>query len=198
MDINIKNNNLSNKNYETQNKLINDEIKKLNNEILKLKNELNNEKNKFDELIKIKNNLENELTIEKNKNKELINKLNLLNNTNNNNSLIKELQKIIESQNKTINNLKSQINNNALAILPGEKILAVNINSLDQKINFPIATKNTEIFVFLELRFYNEYPEYKEKDIYFLVNGNRINRFKNMEENNIKNGNKIFLNIIDE
>ena len=198
MNINIKNNNLSNKNYETQNKLINDEIKKLNNEILKLKNELNEEKNKFDELIKIKNNLENELTIEKNKNKELIDKLNLLNNTNNNNSIIKELQKIIESQNKTINDLKSQINNNSLAILPGEKILAVNINSLDQKINFPIATKNTEIFVFLELRFYNEYPEYKEKDIYFLVNGNRINRFKNIEENNIKNGNTIFLNIIDE
>ena len=92
--------------------------------------------------------MENELTIEKNKNKELINKLNLLNNTNNNNSLIKELQKIIESQNKTINDLKSQINNNSLAILPGEKILAVNINSLDQTINFPIATKNTEIFVF--------------------------------------------------
>ena len=198
MNINIKNNNLSNKNYETQNKLINDEIKKLNNEILKLKNELNEEKNKFDELIKIKNNLENELTIEKNKNKELINKLNLLNNTNNNNSLIKDLQKIIETQNKTINDLKSQINSNSLAILPGEKILAVNINSLDQKINFPIATKNTEIFVFLELRFYNEYPEYKEKDIYFLVNGNRINRFKNIEENNIKNDNTIFLNIIDE
>ena len=197
MDINIKNNS-SNKNYETQNKLINDEIKKLNNEILKLKNELNEEKNKFDELIKIKNNLENELTIEKNKNKELINKLNLLNNTNNNNSLIKDLQKIIETQNKTINDLKSQINSNSLAILPGEKILAVNINSLDQKINFPIATKNTEIFVFLELRFYNEYPEYKEKDIYFLVNGNRINRFKNIEDNNIKNGNTIFLNIIDE
>jgi len=196
MDINYSKN---------QNKLINYEIKKLNNEILKLKNKLNKEKdknkkekNKYDELIKIKNNLENELKEEKNKNKELIDKLNLLNKSNNNNSLIKELQKIIESQDKTINDLKSQINNNALTNLPGEKILAVNFNSLDQKVNFPIATKNTEIFVFLELRFYNEYPEYKEKDIYFLVNGNRINRFKNMEENNIKNGNKIFLNIIDE
>ena len=48
------------------------------------------------------------------------------------------------------------------------------------------------------MRFYNEYPEYLEKQINFWVNGNRINRAKNMEENNIKNGSSIVLNIIDE
>jgi len=47
------------------------------------------------------------------------------------------------------------------------------------------------------MRFYNEYPEYKEKEIYFLVNGNKINRSKNMEENNIKNGSSIVLKIRD-
>ena len=64
--------------------------------------------------------------------------------------------------------------------------------------NFPFAVKNTELFVFLELRLYNEYPQYKEKEIYFIVNGNRINRFKTIEENNIKNGNSIILNIIED
>jgi hypothetical protein len=49
----------------------------------------------------------------------------------------------------------------------------------------------------LEIRFYDEYPEYKEKDVYFISNGNRINRFKNMEENNIKTGDSIILNIVE-
>ena len=138
----------------------------------------------------------NELNKEKNKNKELNSKLNLINMKKNDS--VEELYKKIESQNKIINDLKSQINSNALNILPGEKILAVNFCSLDQQVNYAIATKNTELFVFLEMRLYNEYPEYKEKETYFLIDGKKINRFKNIEENKIKTGSAIILNIIDE
>ena len=167
----------------------------INDEIFKLKKELNDEKKKnlknekkIVELNKIKNNLEYELAIEKNRNKELLNKINMINN---NGSPIEEYKKKIEDQNKIINDLNSKKNNDSLVCLPGEKILAVIITSLDQKVNFPLAAKNNELFVFLEIRFYDEYPEYKEKDVYFIANGNKINRFKNMEENNIKTGDSI-------
>jgi hypothetical protein len=173
----------------------------INDEIFKLKKELNDEKNKnmknekeIAELNRIKSNLENELTIEKNKNKELLNKLNMINN---NNSLNEEFVKKIEYQNKMINDLKSTKNNDSLICLPGEKILAVIFTSLDQKVHFPLAAKNNELFVFLEIRFYDEYPGYKEKDVFFISNGIKINRFKNMEENNIKTGDSIILNIVE-
>ena len=173
----------------------------INDEIFKLKKELNDEKYKniknekeIAELNKIKNHLEYELTIEKNRNKELLNKINMINN---NNSLIEEYQKKIEYQNKIINDLNSKKSNNSLICLPIEKILAVFFTSLDQKVHLPLATKNNELFVFLEIRFYDENPEYKEKDVYFMANDNKINRFKNMEENNIKTGDSIILNIIE-
>ena len=173
----------------------------INDEIFKLKKELNEQRGKnmknekeIAELNKIKNNLEYELTIEKNKNKELSNKLNMINNSN---SLIEEFQKKIESQNKIIHDLKSKKNNDSLICLPGETILAVIFTSINQKVHFPLAAKNNELFVFLEIRFYDEYPEYKEKEVYFMSNGMKINRFKNMEENNIKTGDSIILNFVE-
>ena len=131
-----------------------------------------------------KKNLECELTIEKNRNEELLNKLDRINN--NNNSL--------ECQKK--NYLKTNKNNDSFIYLSGEKILAVIFTSLDQKVHFPLAAKNNELIVFLEIRFYDEYPEYKEKEVYFMSNGMKNNRFKNMEENKIKTGDSIVLNIV--
>ena len=43
------------------------------------------------------------------------------------------------------------------------------------------------------LLLYDEYPEYKETENYFLVNGNRVKRFKTIKENQIKNGKPIIL-----
>ena len=40
---------------------------------------------------------------------------------------------------------------------------------------------------------YEEYPEYKETDNYFLANGNRVKRFKTVKENKIKNGRPVIL-----
>ena len=101
--------------------------------------------------------------------------------------------KIIE-----LNNLKNKINNNNddlfNVINPGEKILSVLFNSCDQKINYSIACKNTTPFVRIEEKLYEEYPEYKDTENYFLHNGAIIKRFKTIEENNIKNGKPIILN----
>ena len=45
---------------------------------------------------------------------------------------------------------------------------------------------------------YEKYPKYKDTENYFLVNGKKLNRNRTLEENNIKNNDKIILNTIDE
>ena len=162
-----------------------------------MENKLNEEKNKN----KILNDKINKLTEEldnANKNiKKLTDKLNSINLKNNNSN---ELQQIINMKNDEINKLKSQINDNSLEnIQPGEKILSVCFTSWDQSIhNFNLPCKDSELFVRIEEKLYNEFSEYKEKETYFLVNGLKIRRFKTLKENNIKSGSIIILNIIEE
>ena len=54
-----------------------------------------------------------------------------------------------------------------------------------------------DIFVRLEEKLYNQYPEYKDVITYFVVNGNTVKRFKTMKENKIKNNDTILLNIYE-
>ena len=93
-----------------------------------------------------------------------------------------------------MNKLNSEsINYNFNEILPGEELIAVMFKSNDGKIDYSIPCKNTTTFVKIEEKLYDEYPEYKETDNYFLVNGNRVKRFKTIKENQIKNGKPIIL-----
>ena len=75
--------------------------------------------------------------------------------------------------------------------------MAIQFNSTDQKINYAIPCKNTDIFVKLEEKLYNEYPEYKDFNTYFTVKGALIKRFKSMQENNIKSSDVILLNVYE-
>ena len=103
-------------------------------------------------------------------------------------------------KNDEINKLKSKLKENSLEnCQPGEKILAIGFTSCDQKINnYIIACKDSELFVRIEEKLYDEYSEYKEKETYFMAAGNKIKRFKTLKENNIKTGSIIMLNIIEE
>ena len=95
-----------------------------------------------------------------------------------------------------INNL--QLNNNKNKIKFGlDEIVTVLIQSVDQRVNTPLSVPKSELFVRLEEQLYEEYPEYKEFDVYFTVKGDKIKRFKSKEENKLKNEDKILLNIFD-
>ena len=74
-----------------------------------------------------------------------------------------------------------------------EKIIAVNFRSSDQNINFPMAGKSTDTFSNLEERLYNEFPELRNQNIYFVAGGNVINKEFSLEQNQIKNGNTILI-----
>ena len=168
-----------NKNINTQNNEIKIIKDKKYNELL---NQLNEEK--------IKNKkLSEKLSYEQKKVIELSNKIKLYEDK------IKEYEEIINSHNLKINSLN---NNEIKFIKPGEKILSIFFTSNQQDIHRPISCKNTDTFVKIEEQIYNEYPKYKDYNTYLTVNGNIIKRFKTLNENGIKDGNTIIVNIYDE
>lgn len=176
----------------TSNKIINNE----NFSKEELIKQLNEEKNKNNELLA-------ELNDEKKKVFELTNKIKLIKeNYSNSNDLkkINELEKEINLKNKELNNLKKQLESNNLvtSISPGEEVIAVNFTFIGSQINYPIACKNTNTLARLEEKIYNEFPQYKDYNTYLTVNGNITKRFKTLEENGIKDGNIIIVNIYDE
>ena len=106
-------------------------------------------------------------------NTQLLNKINELNN----------ISKVKNNRGDLVNSVN-----------PGEKVISALFISSDQKITYAISCKNTTPFVRIEEKLYEEYPEYKETDNYFLHCGSVIKRFKTVEENYIKNGKPIILN----
>ena len=119
---------------------------------------------------------------------------------------IKELEdkcRKLNEEKMNINNcLMSKLNSNANAIKNynelsyGEKLVAVNFISVDQRINHSIICKNRTNFYEIEGNLYKMYPEYSENDNFFTFNGSKINRWKTLEQNGI-NGYTIILNTID-
>jgi len=155
--------------------------KNLENEIKKLKENI--EKIKADN-IKIKTELEEKL-------KNLNEKIKLLEN-----ELIdknNELKKYILDNNKMNENM-------IIASKLGQKIISVNFMTMGNQdiVNYSMPCKKTDLFVKLEEKLYNDYPNYKNYNTYFEVNTRRIKRFKSIEENNIKGNDIIYLFVIDE
>ena len=115
---------------------------------------------------------------------------------------ISELKKQLKEEHKRLEDNKKNLENDELrqnkillknTLGPGEKILVIYFNRTGKQIleKPKYSCKNTELFVRLEERFYKEFPEFKEYDLSFIVNGKRIKRFKTIEENQIRNNDTI-------
>ena len=189
--------NSTNNNSKNKLKDLEEEIEKLkkknneyNKEISRLKKDIEQEKSNNKELSKKIKNLEKLL---KEKDKELeINKKN--NSLDINNKKLIELLEELRFKDKEIKDLKDLKLRYPFELLEGEKMMSIIFISTDQKIHHSIICKNTDQFTRIERLLYDEYPEYLDSENYFIVNGNRINRHKTLEENNIGNGNIITLN----
>ena len=146
-------------------------------------------------------NLSTELNIEKNNNQQLYQRIkelekiinikdeqNLNNNLNNNlnKDKINELLEEIRIKDKIISNYPAQLSE-------GEKLISVIFVSSDQKLHYSVICKNTDKFSKIENMLYDEYPEYSESENHFIVNGNKVNKFKSLEFNKIKNNDIIVL-----
>ena len=121
------------------------------------------------------------------------------------NNKIKSLEKELNLKNEKINQLLSQNNNNQgkyeiTSIKPGEKIMCINFVSMgNQDINnYGLVCKNTDLFIRTEERLYEDFPQFKKCETYFVVNGKRIKRFLTLSENNIIDKNVINMFIIEE
>ena len=137
-----------------------------------------------------------ELKYRENKSEIVNDKYNEVNNNSKNNNNL-ELLNIIKEKDQKIKDLESKLARYPIKLENGEKLISVIFQSVNQEIHCSIICKNNDQFYKLEEQLYNEYPNYRNVENYFVVNGNKINRFKNLIENNIKNSDIITLNTIE-
>ena len=160
-------------------------------------------------MIEIKD-LKRQLKEEKDKNLKLINENNILKNTIDN--LNKELAQIKGIKQKMENDLVqkdikiqkllSQKSNDYFdisSLKSNDKIICANFVSMGNNDigHYSLVCKTRDLFVNLEERLYNDFPQFKNYETYFEVNGKRIKRFQTLEQNKIKNKDIINVFIIE-
>ena len=196
--------------------IINDD--KINNSnYSEIKSELAKEKEKNEILEERIKQLEKELTEEKNKNK----KAEELSNINLRKELDKEIKKyndlkkeIEEEKNKKINlgketkesmietiiekdkeikELKSKLSKIPFTLEEGEELMTIMFISSNQRLYYSVICKSTDEFHKIEGGLYKKFPEFAENENFFLVKGKKVNKFKTLEQNGIKDNDVIIL-----
>ena len=109
--------------------------------------------------------------------------------------MIKSLKEQIAQKDEEINLLKLKLKNLNIEqkYIPLDQLTCVNFISQDQKIRLTIPCDKNDIFAHIEEKLYQNYPEYKETNNYFISNGKPILRFKTVKENNINNISPVML-----
>ena len=181
-------NNMNNMNIQLMNNMNNNnllnKLNKYKEENLKLKQQINNLQQ---EINKLNNKLQNA-------NQSVINiqqqQFNYINEINNLRNQLKDKEREL----KDLNN-----NKNKDGYVNFNNIMVVHFISGDGKINQGIKCLPTDTFAQVEEKLYQIYDEYRDNyNNTFLARGNVIKRFKTMNENNIKNGDKIQLQNFNE
>ena len=80
----------------------------------------------------------------------------------------------------------------------GDEEISVIIKSSNQSIKSAFICKKSEKFKELEQKIYERFPVLKNKEHFYLCNGNRIDIEKTIEENKIKNSDQLLYNEIEE
>ncbi len=95
--------------------------------------------------------------------------------------------------------MNEKLNRFPFILEKNEKLMSIIFSSMNQKINYSIACKNTDNIHNLEGILYKEYPNLFERQNYFyLCKGKLINKFQTLESNQIKNGDTIILSSNDD
>ena len=98
---------------------------------------------------------------------------------------------------REIKDLKLKLSRYPFELNDGEELMSLIFISVDQKLHCSIICKNIDKFNKVESKLYDNYSEYAENENYFTFNGIKINKYKTLKENNIKNNNIIILNTIE-
>ena len=183
----------NNKNHK-----LNEELSKSQNLLKEKEKILEEEINKNKNLIKKLKDLQNSLKVqEEESNKKINNYQNIIGTDSKDEKMIKLLDELElkEKEIKKLNEMKSRF---PFELLENEKLMTLIIISGDQKVHYSIICKNKLKFTEIEHNLYEKYPEYLESENYFLAGGKKINKYKSLEENNIKNSDIITLYKFDE
>ena len=161
---------------------------KENKEIKQLKEELNKSKKIIDSLnARIKEleaSKQNENQMNLNKIKELENKIIQKDN---------ELNQLkMQLMNANVNNLNLNVNNQQNNNIQNTD-KCVTFISNDQRICYGIACSGNSTFAEVEEKLYQQFPEYRETNNNFLINGKQILRFKTINDNNAGTGFPVML-----
>ena len=103
------------------------------------------------------------------------------------------IETIIEKD-KKIRELELKISRFPFILEEGEVLMSIIFISSDQNLHYSIICKNTDEFYKIESQLYKKYPEYTENENFFILNGKKINRYKTLEQNGVKNNDIIILN----
>jgi hypothetical protein len=134
-----------------------------------------------------------------------INKIININNTKNNNiNNINDISDISSNYNNKINNqieltldlTKSHKITNIIKE-DSKEIITFYIKSIDQLLNCKVSCKSSDIFNTIMNVIFEKEPSFIEKVGYFLCNGNKINEYKTIKQNEIKNDDIILMNNLD-
>ena len=115
------------------------------------------------------------LEIEYNKINEKLNRMN------------SELKEQLMKKERIIKEYKLKISQFPFEFSSEEKIMSIIFMSFDKNIICSFICKNTDIFNILENKFYEKYSKYKGFDNIFYSNGRKIDKYKSLDENKIKN-----------
>ena len=103
-------------------------------------------------------------------------------------------QKLLIEKEKEINELKNQLNSIDQkssfneSFYKRNQMIALNFMSTDNSLNYAISCIKKDIFIDAERKLYDKFPEYRETNNNFVVDGKTILRFKSIEENHLENG----------
>lgn len=116
------------------------------------------------------------------------------NNSNDKDNMMSLMNKLLLKE-EEIQEMKSRY---PFEILKGEKLMSLIFISSNQEIHYSIICKDSDKFTNVENLLYDEFPKYRESENYFISDGKKINKYKTLKENNLKNGAIILLNQLEE
>ena len=120
---------------------------------------------------------------------------NLKNENENYKDRINQLEEEGKNKDKRILELEKELKDfKSYFLSEGEELISLSCISSDQTINdFKVIGKSSDKFTIIENKIFDLYPSFQDTNNYFLVNGKKINKYKTLKENDIKNNDTLFL-----
>ena len=108
----------------------------------------------------------------------------------------KFFEKIIDNSNEN-NNLDIKIEEKILILTNDAKnAITLHFQSCNQTLNYAVTCKIRERFSVIVGEILDREPEFQENDFYFLCNGSKIKEYQTIQENKLKDGDRIIIQTV--